>query len=44
MDGERVYIQLNAPNIITIGLCVLLGYGLLVGSSMLYSKMKSGGG
>jgi hypothetical protein len=43
MDGERVYIQLNAANIITIGLCVLLGYGLLVGSSILYAKMKGQG-
>lgn len=39
MGDERTYIQLNANNVITITLCGLLGYGLLVGSTMLFSKM-----
>lgn len=36
---ERAYIPLNAPNIITITLCGILGYGLLVGASVLYKKL-----
>jgi hypothetical protein len=40
MGDERTYIGLNAVNVITITLCGLLGYGLLVGASMLYSKMS----
>ncbi len=33
------YLQLNLPTIITISLCGLLGYGLLVGASMLAKKL-----
>ena len=40
MGDERTFIQLNAINVITITICGLLGYGLLVGASMLYSKMS----
>lgn len=39
---ESTYIHLNAPNIITISLAGLLGYGLLVGSTLLYKKLTGG--
>lgn len=42
MEGRGVYLSLNMANIITISLCALLGYGLLVGFSALYAKMNNG--
>jgi hypothetical protein len=38
------YIHLNAPNIITISIAGLLGYGLLVGSTLLYKKLTNKNG
>ena len=39
---ERTLITLTPANVITVSLCGLLGYGLLVGASMLYKKMTGG--
>jgi hypothetical protein len=39
MSDEATYISLNAPNIITITICGLLGFGILAGSTILYNKM-----
>ena len=36
---DRTLLTLTPANVITISLCALLGYGLLVGAVMLYSKM-----
>mgnify|MGYP000281734381 CR=1 FL=1 len=37
MDG---YIKLNIVNVITISIAALLGYGLLVGASLLLKKVS----
>jgi hypothetical protein len=36
---ERTLITLTPANVITVSLCALLGYGLLVGANMLYKNM-----
>ncbi len=36
---DKTYVQLNLPTIISVSLAGLLGYGLLVGASMLYGKL-----
>lgn len=38
--NDRTYIQLNAVNILTISLCALLGYGLLVTAAKLLDMMR----
>lgn len=40
MPADRSYIQLNAVNIVTISLCALLGYGLLVTAAKLLDKLR----
>jgi hypothetical protein len=41
---EDTFIRLNVVNVITITLCALLGYMLLVGSGMLLKKVQPQGG
>ena len=42
MDGAPTYISLNLPNIITISLCGLIGYGILIGANMAYGRLTGG--
>jgi hypothetical protein len=36
---DRSFITITPANIVTIMICGLLGYGMLVGASMLYKKI-----
>ncbi len=41
---NETYIRLNIVNVITISLAAILGYMLLVGSSMLLQRIRPNGG
>lgn len=42
--GGGAIISITPANIITISICALLGYGLLVGANMAYQKLTGGSG
>lgn len=39
---DQTFIRLNIVNVITISIAALLGYGLLVGASMLLKRIQGG--
>jgi len=41
---DDTFVRLNIVNVVTITLCAILGYMLLVGSSMLLKKVQPQGG